>query len=175
MKIKKDSYLRDSMFWYIVVITVIYFGMLIWGVARADDHDLSGNTYPIPKIETNLITDKTGDKVYEILDKMEKAETDNSVYHQKIVELDPKNTGGQYCFVKVIIKQKGDTIMKEEVLECADGRKKFDGPTYWQLFADFYYADVSTPEYCRYYSRPKHVFKSFGKTCLKKNGEWEVQ
>jgi hypothetical protein len=25
------------------------------------------------------------------------------------------------------------------------------------------------------YSRPNHVFKSFGKTCLNKDGEWEVR
>ena len=29
--------------------------------------------------------------------------------------------------LRVIIKQKGDTIVKEEILECADGRNKFDG------------------------------------------------
>jgi hypothetical protein len=66
-------------------------------------------------------------------------------------------------------------IVKEEILECADGRKRFDGPSYWELFAQFYYTDVSAPEYCRYYSRPEHAFKSFGKACLKINGEWEVK
>jgi hypothetical protein len=68
-----------------------------------------------------------------------------------------------------------DNIIKEETLECADGRKKVDGPSYWELFAQFYYRDVATPEYCRWYSRKNHVFKSFGKTCLKKDGEWKVK
>ena len=57
-------------------------------------------------------------------------------------------------------------------MECADGRKKFDGPSYWELFAQFYYRDISTPEYCRMYSRGKHMFKPPGKVCLMKNGEW---
>jgi len=60
-------------------------------------------------------------------------------------------------------------------LECADGRKKFDGPSYWELFAQFYYRDIFTPEYCRMYSRNKHLFKTPGKVCLMKNGEWEVR
>ena len=60
-------------------------------------------------------------------------------------------------------------------MECADGRKTVDGPSYWELFAQFYYRDVYTPEYCRYYSRHKHVFKTPGKVCLMKNGEWEVK
>ena len=113
------------------------------------------------------------DKVTEILEKLEK--TDNGVYYDKIKTIEPKKVDGQYCYVKVIIKQKGDTIVKEEILECADGRKKFDGPSYWELFAQFYYRDVNTPEYCRYYTRPKHAFRSFGKVCMNKDGEWEVE
>ena len=73
------------------------------------------------------------------------------------------------------IQVRVDTIVKEEILECADGRKKFDGPSYWELFAQFYYRDVNTPEYCRYYTRPKHAFRSFGKVCMNKDGEWEVE
>jgi len=97
------------------------------------------------------------------------------ILHSKIKSISPEKTDGQYCFVKVQIKQMGDTIVKEEILECADGKKGIETPGYWELFAQFYYRDVSAPEYCRYYSRPNHVFKSFGKTCLKVNGEWEVQ
>ena len=53
--------------------------------------------------------------------------------------------------------------------------KTVDGPSYWELFAQFYYRDINTPEYCRKYSRKNHVFKSFGKTCLNKDGEWKVK
>ena len=134
--------------------------------AYADNHDLSGVTVPIEKVST-------GDKVIDILDKIEKA--DSNVYFDKITTIEPKKVDGQYCFVKVIIKQSENTIVKEEVLECSDGRKTATGPSYWELFAQFYYRDVSTPEYCRFYSRPNHVFKSLGKTCLKVNGEWEVK
>ena len=97
------------------------------------------------------------------------------ILYSKIKTIQPEDVNGQYCYVKVIMKQKGDTIVKEEILECADGKKGPETPGYWELFAEFYYRDVSAPEYCRYYSRPNHVFKSYGKTCLQTNGEWEVQ
>ena len=97
------------------------------------------------------------------------------ILHSKIKSIQPEKTDGQYCFVKVVIKQRGDEIIKEEILECADGRSRVDAPTYWQLFAEFYYADIYTPEYCRKYSRPGHAFKTPGKVCLTKNGEWEVR
>ncbi len=66
-------------------------------------------------------------------------------------------------------------IIKEEILECADGKKGIETPGYWELFAQFYYRDVSAPEYCRHYSRQKHAFKTPGKTCLKIDGEWEIR
>ena len=59
------------------------------------------------------------DKVTTILEKLEKA--DNNVYYDKIKTIEPKKVDGQYCYVKIVIKQKGDTIVKEEILECADG------------------------------------------------------
>ena len=97
------------------------------------------------------------------------------ILYSKIKTIQPEKTDGQYCFVKVMIKQEGDNIIKEEILECADGKKGIDTPSYWELFAQFYYRDVNVPEYCRKYSRSEHVFKSFGKTCLKTNGEWEIK
>ena len=97
------------------------------------------------------------------------------ILYQKVKTIQPNETDGQYCFIKVIIRQNGDDIVKEEILECADGKEGIDTPGYWDLFAQFYYRDVSAPEYCRYYSRPKHVFKTPGKTCLKIDGEWEVR
>ena len=97
------------------------------------------------------------------------------VLFSKVKTIEPHEVNGQYCFVKIIYKQNGDTITKEEILECADGKKGIDTPGYWELFAQFYYRDVSTPEYCRYYSRNKHAFKSPGKVCLMVNGEWEVK
>ena len=97
------------------------------------------------------------------------------VLHSKIKSISPEKTDGQYCFIKIEIVQKGDTITKREILECADGKKGIDTPGYWDLFAQFYYHDVNTPEYCRYYSRDKHAFKSPGKVCLQSNGEWEVK
>ena len=97
------------------------------------------------------------------------------ILHSKIKSIQPEKTDGQYCFIKVVIKQKGDEIIKEEILECADGKKGIDTPGYWELFAQFYYRDVYAPEYCRYYSREGHAFKTPGKVCLNVNGEWEVR
>jgi len=95
--------------------------------------------------------------------------------YKKIIPINPEDTGGQYCFITVTIKTVGDEVIKEEKLECADGRKRNDGPTYWELFADFYYADLNTPVYCRKYDRGNHAFKSFGTVCLTENGKWEVK
>jgi hypothetical protein len=91
-------------------------------------------------------------------------------FHAKI-----KPIKQQYCFTKIIITTKGDTVTKEEKLICADGRKNFDEPGYWELFSEFYYRDTNAPRYCRYYDRPNHAFNSPGKACLDKNGDWEVQ
>ena len=118
----------------------------------------------------------TKDKVIEVLEKIEQVEKDgDKVYWNKITEVKPKDAADQYCYVKVIIKESDNKIIKEEILECADGRSRVDAPTYWQLFAEFYYADIYTPEYCRKYSRSGHAFKTPGKVCLTKNGEWEVK
>ena len=118
----------------------------------------------------------TKDKVIEVLDKIEQVEkAGDKVYWDKITTVKPKNAADQYCYVKVIIKESDNQLIKEEILECADGRKRADGPTYWELFAEFYYTDMAQPEYCRRYSRNGHAFKTPGKVCLKLNGEWEVR
>ena len=118
----------------------------------------------------------TKDKVIDVLEKIEQVEKDgDKVYWNKITEIKPKNTDDQYCFVKVIIKESDNQLIKEEILECADGRSRVDAPTYWQLFAEFYYTDNLQPEYCRKYDRKGHAFKTPGKVCLKLNGEWEVR
>ena len=86
------------------------------------------------------------------------------------------------CMIKVLIKEKtkcfdsecliSETIVeKEEILQCKDG---YDGPNYWELFAQFYYADLTTPAYCRQYARPDHPFKTPGMICLSEKGVWEV-
>jgi len=85
------------------------------------------------------------------------------------------------CMIKQIITskeyidnngQKVTTVTKEEVLKCKDG---YDGPNYWELFAQFYYADLTTPAYCRQYARPDHPFKTPGMICLSEKGVWEVE
>jgi|TARA_B100001971_G_scaffold65555_1_gene60258 hypothetical protein len=87
------------------------------------------------------------------------------------------------CMIKVIITEKEickdskclikeTQTKKEEVMVCNDG---YDGPNYWELFAQFYYNGISVPPYCRLYARPDHPFKTPGMICLSEDGVWEVQ
>ena len=164
---------KTYMYATLIMITILLCMSYAWGCV---DCDLNKKAFEknakVVSVEGDIDTINY-DKVTEILEKLEKA--DNSVYYDKIKTIEPKKVDGQYCYVKVIIKQKGDTIVKEEILECADGKKGIDTPGYWDLFAQFYYRDVNAPEYCRYYSREGHAFKTPGKVCLQVNGEWEVE
>ena len=83
------------------------------------------------------------------------------------------------CMIKVITTEKCldsqcliKEITKEEVLKCQDG---YDGPNYWELFAQFYYSGITVPPYCRQYARPNHPFKTPGMICLSEDGDWEKQ
>ena len=85
------------------------------------------------------------------------------------------------CMIEVVTKQveickdskcliKETQIVKEEVLKCKDG---YDGPSYWEMFAQFYYSDLTVPAYCREFARPDHPFKTPGLICLEENGDWK--
>ena len=85
------------------------------------------------------------------------------------------------CMIEVVTKQveickdskcliKETQIVKEEVLKCKDG---YDGPSYWEMFAQFYYSDLTVPAYCRVFARPDHPFKTPGLICLDENGDWK--
>ena len=50
------------------------------------------------------------------------------ILRSEIVSIKPDKVDGQYCYVKVVIEQEGNTITKKEILECSDGRKAYDGP-----------------------------------------------
>ena len=85
-----------------------------------ENGDLSKEIYPVENV-----------KVIEVLEKIEQLEKDgDKVYWNKITTVKPKNAADQYCYVKVIIKESDNQIIKEEILECSDGRKRADGPTY---------------------------------------------
>ena len=80
------------------------------------------------------------------------------------------------CMIKVVITEtvvgNVTTTTKEEVMECKDG---YDGPNYWELFAQFYYSGITVPAYCRSYARPDHPFKTPGMICLNEKGVWSKQ
>ena len=87
------------------------------------------------------------------------------------------------CMIEVVTKQveickdskcliKETQIVKEEVLKCKDG---YDGPSYWEMFAQFYYSDLTVPAYCREFARPDHPFKTPGLICLSEDGDWKEQ
>ena len=72
-----------------------------------------------------------------------KSLTEGKVLYNNVKEV--KNDTEQYCFVKIVIKEKDGVVFKEEELYCSDGRKGIDTPSYWELFAQFYYRDIATP------------------------------
>ncbi len=156
---------------YLIWSFILIIFLIISGVAVADNHnlDLDKKSFAeVQEIEWHN-ADGTIQRSIKVEDGSQKVLYDNV----KVME----NDADQYCFIKVIIKEKANgDITKEEKLYCSDGRHGHnDTPNYWELFAKFYYNNVNTPEYCRYYSRKKHAFKSFGKVCMDKNGEWRVK
>ena len=95
----------------LIMITVLLFMEVAWGCV---DCDLNKKAFEknIKVISVEGDIDNINyDKVTTILEKLEKA--DNNVYYDKIKTIEPKKVDGQYCYVKVVIKQKGDTIVKE--------------------------------------------------------------
>ena len=74
-----------------------------------------------------------------------------------------KNTESN-CVIQKIYTPDKETLLETKMV-CRDGNV---GPTYWELFAEFYYAGVSEQEYCRYV-KGKLLPK---KVCLNKDGSW---
>ncbi len=183
---------------YMTMIALVVF---FTNLAYAVDEDLFVKEIlpkPITYKEESQVNSAPVDKVY-ISDTHEKVEQklkewkhneDNGILSSKV--LDRFERDGQWCFIKIVIRELDDkTIVKEEIMECADtehGRtdkerikelekmielEKAKKPGYWELFAAFYYKDMNAPEYCRLYSQPSHAFKSFGRACLTNEGNWE--
>ena len=142
------------------------------------------NSAPVSDVYINEISKKVEDKL-KLIEENEKKGI------LKSTTLDRFERDGQWCFIKIVIRQKGDDIIKEEIMECADtehGRtdkekiaelekqielEKAKKPGYWELFAAFYYKDLNAPEYCRLYSQPPHAYKAIGTACLTTDGKWE--
>ena len=154
---------------YFLVILLIYFLLAIF-ISRAT----AGEKFIMPKVEMTEEEKSHDNALYKKVVK-DIDDLNNKQTYELSRTIKPKESANQNCYVVIKITQEGDSVVKKEILECADGRKGLITPSYWEMFAQFYYRDVSAPEYCRYYSRPDHVFKSFGKTCLNKDGEWRVQ
>ncbi len=170
---------RIIMYATLIMITVLLCMEMAWGCV---DCDLNKKAFTEVKNDVTIYDNGTEVKEIEwhnpdgTIQKSIKVEDGSQkVLYDNVKPV--KNDANQYCYIKIIIKQKANgDISKEEKLYCSDGRHgNNDTPNYWELFAKFYYNDVNTPEYCRYYSRKKHAFKSFGKVCMDKNGEWRVK
>ena len=143
------------------------------------------NSAPVDDIYINEIHEKVQKKLKLLSDNEKKNILKETV-------LDRFERDGQWCFIKIVIRQldNGD-IIKEEIMECADTEhgktdkekikelekqielEKAKKPGYWELFAAFYYKDLNAPEYCRLYSQPSHAFRTFGTACLTIEGKWE--
>lgn len=183
---------------YMTMIALVVF---FTNIAYAVDEDLFVKEIlpkPITYKEESQVNSAPVDKVY-ISDTHEKVEQKlkewkdneaNGVLSTKV--LDRFERDGQWCFIKIVIRELDDkSIIKEEIMECADTEhgktdkerikelekmielEKAKKPGYWELFAAFYYKDMNAPEYCRLYSQPSHAFKSFGRACLTNEGNWE--
>ena len=154
---------------YSLLLLLIYFLLAIF-ISRATANE----KFIMPKVEMTEEEKSHDNALYKKVVK-DIDDLNNKQTYELSRTIKPKESANQNCYVVIKITQEGDSVVKKEILECADGRKGLITPSYWEMFAQFYYRDVSAPEYCRYYSRPDHVFKSFGKTCLNKDGEWRVQ
>ena len=116
--------MRFNLWFKLIFYSLVFVGALLFGYisnSKAEtpglNDDLSGKTYPIPVVvQDGMEFTETTNKVEKVLDKIEKAEKDKGVYYNKIKTITPKDSGNQYCFVKVIIKQNENTILKEEIL-----------------------------------------------------------
>ena len=71
------------------------------------------------------------------------------------------------CVIQKIYTPDGKNLLETKMV-CRDGNV---GPTYWELFAEFYYSGVSDQEYCRYI-KGNNIFKLPKKVCLNKDGTW---
>ena len=103
------------------------------------------NSAPVSDVYINEISKKVEDKL-KLIEENEKKGI------LKSTTLDRFERDGQWCFIKIVIRQKGDDIIKEEIMECADtehGRtdkekiaelekqielEKAKKPGYWELF-----------------------------------------
>ncbi len=168
-QVDKQERQRKRFVWNtIYVIILVWILLMVWLMASVWAFDLEPVKNP-PVKETQLYG-LNNNNWGESEDAKSKSHPNDKIFHEKIQKI-PNN---EFCVMKVIYYEKDDGgLVKEEILECADGRVAFDGPTYWQLFAEFYYASVNTPKYCRKYNRPNHPYKTYGKVCLDEKGNWK--
>ena len=71
------------------------------------------------------------------------------------------------CVIQKIYTPDKETLLETKMV-CRDGTL---GPSYWELFAEFYYSGVTEQEYCRYV-RGNNIFNIPKKVCLNKDGTW---
>tara|TARA_B100001013_G_scaffold306764_1_gene210043 strand:- start:29 stop:547 length:519 start_codon:yes stop_codon:yes gene_type:complete len=171
--LRKSKKLIKTLAWNsIFVVLLVWLLLMIWLMLSAT------NVFALepiknPSVEETQLYGLNNDNWGE--SESAKSHPNDKIFYEKTQPL-PNNKTGQNCVMKVIYYEKDDGgLVKEEILECADGRVAFDGPTYWQLFSEFYYSGVNVPKYCRKYNRPNHAFKSYGTVCLNKKGKWEVK
>ena len=161
-----NSFFAVILVWLLILIWLMFMA-IAWG---AEPNLEPVKNPPVKEVKLyGLNNDNWGES------ESAKSHPNDKIFYEKTQPL-PNNKTGQNCVMKVIYYERDDGgLVKEEILECADGRVAFDGPTYWQLFSEFYYSGVNVPKYCRKYNRPNHAFKSYGTVCLNKKGKWEVK
>ena len=88
----------------------------------------------------------------------------NQVYGHHIATSFAQETASN-CVIQKIYTPDKETLVETKMI-CSDGNV---GPSYWSLFAEFYYQGISVPEYCRYVKGTLGLPK---KVCLNKDGTW---
>ena len=174
---------------FFIIVFIVLISSVIWQKGYAEitgvDNDLSGTKVPVITVSTDdqtIALSKNIAKIYA---------ADESVVKSTVKERF-KTPDGQWCFVTVVIKHEGDSIIKKEEIHCSDTKhgltqdqeieklkklielEKARKPGYWELFAEFYYSDDNVPLYCRKYAKPNSIFKRPGTVCLSVTGTWEV-
>ena len=105
------------------VCAIYAFGMImVIDHARADwimkkpityKEESKVNSAPVSDVYINEISKKVEDKL-KLIEENEKKGI------LKSTTLDRFERDGQWCFIKIVIRQKGDDIIKEEIMDCAD-------------------------------------------------------
>ena len=107
---------------FLIFLALVLIPILIETAKACVDCDLNKDAFK--KVNNEVV--ETKDSFENTMNKIDRLNNDNKVYYDKVQPIKD-----QYCFIKIQIKEINGEVIKSEVVECADGRKAYDGPSYW--------------------------------------------